>query len=35
MRFEGPRRSRLPWLALVLVIVVAIAVIYFLFLGPR
>jgi hypothetical protein len=35
MRFEGPRGSRLPWLALLIVVVVAAAAIWFFFLAPR
>lgn len=35
MRFEGPRRSRLPWLILLILLVVAAVAIYFLYLAPR
>lgn len=34
MRLEGPPRSRLPWLILILLILAAVAV-YFLYLAPR
>ncbi len=34
MRFEGPRRSRLPWLILLILVVAAVAI-YFLYLAPR
>jgi len=35
MRFEGPPRSRLPWVVLLAVVIVAAVVIYFLFLAPK
>lgn len=34
MRFEGPPRSRLPWLILIALVVAAVAI-YFLYLAPR
>jgi hypothetical protein len=35
MRFEGPRRSPMPWVILLIVVVIAAAAVYFLFLAPR
>ncbi len=34
MRFEGPRRSLLPWLILLILLIAAVAI-YFLYLAPR
>lgn len=34
MRFEGPRRSLLPWLILLILLIAAVAI-YFLYVAPR
>ncbi len=35
MRFEGPRRSPMPWVILLIVVVIVAAAVYFLYLAPR
>jgi hypothetical protein len=35
MRLEGPRRSPMPWVLLLIMVAVAAAAVWYLFLVPR